>query len=247
MKKGEQVAGLSVEANRMEEGSIIHIDYDLFNASTEKLIETTREDVAKEHEVFDENRTYAPMITIVGSGRLIKGFELHLADAELETDYNFDIDASDAYGERVLSLIETISQNVLLKSVKDTNTLHIGGPVEIGGRTGILQFLSAGRARIDYNHPLAGVTLRYKYNIVKVVEDRKERVETLLKMNTGREDFEVEFDGDDMTVTLPEEISYDQNWPYAKFSLVQTIRENLGVGIVVFREVHKPRVIEEEE
>ncbi len=28
MKKGEQVAGLSVEANRMEEGSIIHIDYD---------------------------------------------------------------------------------------------------------------------------------------------------------------------------------------------------------------------------
>ena len=107
--------------------------------------------------------------------------------------------------------------------------------------------MSAGRARIDYNHPLAGVTLRYKYNIVKVVEDRKERVETLLKMNTGREDFEVEFDGDDMTVTLPEEISYDQNWPYAKFSLVQTIRENLGVGIVVFREVHKPRVIEEEE
>ena len=34
----------------MEQGSIIHIDYDLFNANTEKLIETTREDVAKEHE-----------------------------------------------------------------------------------------------------------------------------------------------------------------------------------------------------
>ncbi len=246
MKKGEQVAGTSAEANRMEDGSIIHIDYDLFNANTEKLIETTREEIAKEHDVFDENRTYAPMISIVGSGRLIKGFELHLADAAPDSDYNFDIDAADAYGERDQSLIETISQNVLLKSVKDPNTLHIGGPVEIGGRTGMLQFLSAGRARIDYNHPLAGVTLRYNYKIVKVVEDRKERVETLLKMNTGREDFEVEFEGDDMTVTLPEEISYDQNWPYAKFSLVQTIRENLGVGVVVFREVHKPRVLEEE-
>ena len=62
----------------MEQGSIIHIDYDLFNANTEKLIETTREEVAKEHDVFDENRTYMPMITIMGSGRLIKGFESHL-------------------------------------------------------------------------------------------------------------------------------------------------------------------------
>ena len=93
----------------MEQGSIIHIDYDLFNANTEKLIETTREDVAKEHEVFDENRTYIPMITIVGSGRLIKGFETHLEDAEAETDYT-DIEAVDAYGERDQSLIETISK-----------------------------------------------------------------------------------------------------------------------------------------
>ena len=93
-------------------------------------------------------------------------------------------------------------------------------------------FLVQEGQEIDYNHPLAGVKLRYDYKIVKVVEDRNEQVETLLKMNTGREDFEVEFEGDDLTVTLPEEISYDQNWPYAKFSLVQTIRESLGVGTV---------------
>ena len=58
--------------------------------------------------------------------------------------------------------------------------------------------MSAGRARIDYNHPLAGVTLRYNYQIVKVVEDRDEKVQTLMKMNTGRDDFEIEFEGDDL-------------------------------------------------
>jgi len=119
--------------------------------------------------------------------------------------------------------------------------------VEIGGRTGVLQFLSAGRARIDYNHPLAGATLRYDYRITKVVEDRKEKVETLLEMNTGRDDFEVEFDDDDLTITTPEEIAYDQNWAFTKFSLVRTLRDHLGVGIVVFREVHEPREITEEE
>ena len=230
----------------MDAGSIVHIDYDLYDAGSERLIETTREDVAKEHDIFDESRTYQPMITIVGDGRLISGFENHLNDAEADKDYEFEIEPVDAYGERDSSLVETIGQNVLMRSVKDPSTLAIGAPVEIGGRTGTLQFLSAGRARIDYNHPLAGVKLRYDYKIVKLVEDRNEQVETLLKMNTGREDFEVEFEGDDLTVTLPEEISYDQNWPYAKFSLVQTIRESLGVGIVIFREVHKPRAIEEE-
>jgi len=231
----------------MDDGTIVHIDYDLFNAETEKLIETTREEAAKEHDVHDENRTYSPMVTVVGEGQLIPGFEAHLAEAEAETDYSFDIEAAEAYGERDASLVETIAQNVLLRSVRDPEMMGIGSPVEIGGRTGVLQFLSAGRARIDYNHPLAGVTLRYDYRITKVVEDRSEKVTTLLSMNTGRDDFEVEFDGDDLTVTTPEAIAYDQNWAFAKFNLVRTLRDHLGVAIVVFREVHEPRAVTEEE
>ena len=231
----------------MDNGTIIHVDYDLFNAETEKLIETTREDVAKEHDVHDENRTYSPMVTVVGDGRLIPGFEAHLAEAETETDYTLDIEAEEAYGERDASLVETIGQNVLMRSVRDPEMLAIGAPVEIGGRTGVLQFLSAGRARIDYNHPLAGVTLRYNYRVTKVVEDRAEKVETLLNMNTGRDDFEISFEDDDLTITTPENLAYDQNWAYAKFSLVTTLREHLGVGTIVFREVHEPRAVAEEE
>jgi len=231
----------------MDNGTIVHVDYDLFNAETEKLIETTREDVAKEHDVHDENRTYSPMVTVVGDGRLIPGFEAHLAEAEVETDYTLDIEATEAYGERDASLVETIGQNVLMRSVRDPEMLAIGAPVEIGGRTGVLQFLSAGRARIDYNHPLAGVTLRYNYRVTKVVEDRAEKVETLLNMNTGRDDFEISFEDDDLTVTTPENLAYDQNWAYAKFSLVTTLREHLGVGTIVFREVHEPRAVAEEE
>jgi FKBP-type peptidyl-prolyl cis-trans isomerase 2 len=231
----------------MDTGAIVHIDYDLYNVGSGDLFETTREDIAKEHELFDETRTYEPMITVIGDGRLIGGFEAHLAEAETETEYTFDIEPTDAYGERDSSLVETISQNVLMRSVSDPNMLGIGAPVEIGGRNGVLQMLRAGRARIDYNHPLAGTTLRYTYTIVKVVEDRSERVATLLQMNTGRSDFEVEFEADDVTITLPDSIAYDQNWAYAKFSLVRALREHLEVGVVVFREVHTPRVAAEEE
>ena len=71
------------------------------------------------------------------------------------------------------------------------------------------------------------------------MKQKKARVQTLLEMNTGKDDFEVKFEKDDVTITLPESIAYDQNWPYAKFSLVRTLREHLGVGVVVFREVHE--------
>ena len=36
----------------MEDGAIIHVDYDLFSGETGDLIETTREEVAKEHEML---------------------------------------------------------------------------------------------------------------------------------------------------------------------------------------------------
>ena len=41
----------------MEDGTIVHVDYELYNNETGDLIETTREAVAKEHEVHQENRS----------------------------------------------------------------------------------------------------------------------------------------------------------------------------------------------
>jgi hypothetical protein len=46
----------------MKDGAIIHVDYDLFSAETGDLIETTREDVAKEHDMHQDGRTYSPMV-----------------------------------------------------------------------------------------------------------------------------------------------------------------------------------------
>ncbi len=231
----------------MESGAIVHIDYDLYNADNDELIETTREEVAKSADKHDANRTYEPLVTVIGDGRLIEGFEEHLSEAESDKDYKFDIPAEKAYGERDASAVEVISQTQLIRNVRDPNSLAIDSPVEMGGRTGILKSLRAGRARIDFNHPLAGITLRYEYRIVKVVEDRAEKVQTLLETNTGRDGFEVEFEGDDVTITLPEFVSYDQNWAYTKFGLIRTLRDHVGVATIVLKEVHEPRSTDDHE
>ena len=95
MEVGRRAAYNVGQVFKMENGSIVHIDYDLYNADDDVLLETTREEVAKEADKFDENRTYTPLITVIGDGRLIAGFESHLAEADAETDYEFDIAPED--------------------------------------------------------------------------------------------------------------------------------------------------------
>ena len=231
----------------MKEGTIIHVEYDLYNADSGDLIETTREEVAKEHDIHQENRTYTPLVCVVGSGQLIPGFEESLLSAKADTDISLEIAAADAYGEKNSEMIDTMSIDKLLRYVRDPKSLYIGGPVTIDGRTGTLSYLAAGRARIDYNHPMAGRTLKYDYKIVKVITDKKEKVAALLESNTGHEGFEVSFDGDDISIITPEAMLFDTNAAMQKFRIVTVLRDSVDAGKVSFVEVHEPRVASEEE
>lgn len=225
----------------MEEGTIVHVDYELYNGESGELIETTREAVAKEHEKHQEGRTYTPMVCVVGAGNLIPGFEAALADAKVNKETEVVIEPADAYGEKDPEQIETISIDKLIRAVQDPNSLYIGAPVNIGGRQGFLSYLAAGRARIDYNHQMAGKKLKYSFKVVKVVEGKDEQVMALLESNTGHSDFGVSFDGDDLNIVLPQTMLFDTNAAMMKFRLVTIIRDAVECGKVSFIEVHEPR------
>ena len=91
----------------MEDGTIVHVDYELYNNETGDLIETTREAVAKEHESHQEGRNYEPMVCIVGGGQLIPGFEAALSEAKKGKETEIVIAPVDAYGEKDAEQIET--------------------------------------------------------------------------------------------------------------------------------------------
>ena len=227
----------------MEDGAIIHVDYDLFSGETGDLIETTREEIAKDYEMHQEGRNYSPMVCIVGTGNLIAGFEAALKDAKVGKEVEVEIAPADAYGEKDASLVETISIDKLRRAVQDPNSLYLGAPVNINGRQGYLSYLAAGRARIDYNHPMAGKTLKYVFTIIKEVKGKEDKVMGLLESNTGHSGFEVSFKRDDLSIILPQAMLFDTNAAMLKFRLVTMIRDAVECGKVSFVEVHEPRVI----
>ena len=227
----------------MEDGAIIHVDYDLFSGETGDLIETTREEIAKDYEMHQEGRSYTPMVCIVGTGNLIAGFEAALKDAKVGKEVEVEIAPADAYGEKDASLVETISIDKLRRAVQDPNSLYLGAPVNINGRQGYLSYLAAGRARIDYNHPMAGKTLKYVFTVIKEVKGKEDKVLGLLESNSGHSGFEVSFKGDDLSINLPQAMLFDTNAAMLKFRLVTMIRDAVECGKVSFVEVHEPRVI----
>ena len=227
----------------MEDGAIIHVDYDLFSGETGDLIETTREDIAKEYEMHQEGRTYSPMVCVVGNGNLIPGFETALKEAKVGTEVTVEIEPAEAYGEKDASMVETISIDKLRRAVQDPNSRYLGAPVNINGRQGYLSYLAAGRARIDYNHPMAGKTLKYVFTVVKEVKGKEDKVLGLLESNSGHSGFEVSFKGDDLSIVLPQAMLFDTNAAMLKFRLVTMIRDAVECGKISFVEVHEPRVI----
>ena len=90
----------------MEEGTIVHVDYELYNGESGDLIETTREAIAKEHEMHQEGRSYTPMVCVVGGGNLIPGFEAALADAKANKETEIVIEPAEAYGKKTHSRLK---------------------------------------------------------------------------------------------------------------------------------------------
>ncbi len=221
----------------MEEGDIIQLEYEGWIAGSDELFDTSKQELAQEEDIYDEERTYGPMYTVVGTGRVIKGLDEHLMKAEVGEEYEVEIPPEDAYGERDPKNVETHSMREMARLKIEP---EIGRTVTIRNKTGWISGIFAGRVRVDYNHKLAGKTLRYKYKVVGKPEGPEEVIRAIIAMNYGREDeFAIELEGDDgVSVTLPDVCKYDPNWTLAKLRLVNDMREIAGMTTVTMLEVY---------
>jgi hypothetical protein len=98
------------------------------------------------------------------------------------------------------------------------------------GKRGLITGISAGRIRIDFNNPLAGKTLKYKYKVVKMAESLEDRIKDVIHLDYGMsDDFVLKTDEDQVEIQLPEVCKYDPNWSLVKYKIVSDLRDILGI------------------
>jgi FKBP-type peptidyl-prolyl cis-trans isomerase SlyD len=219
----------------VSKGDIVYVDYDAYLADNDKMFDTTMAESAKTAGFFDEKFTYEPMPVLLGSGKLFEAFENAIENAEVGKETEVKIASADAAGARDPKLVETYQLKEFHK--QDLNP-YPGVEVQLGKRRGTVMYVGAGRVKVDFNNPLAGKDLIYKFTIREVVSDNIEKAKAVVKMTMGTSDgFEFTITDEKVTVTLPDLTTFDQTWPVARFSIVSDLRKVANVDTIEFVEV----------
>ncbi len=131
------------------------------------VFDTTDANVAKEYGIYNEQASYGPETVIVGKGFVVAGLDEDLIGKDIGDKGTVTIPPEKGFGLRRIDQIETIP----VKKFKEP--IRPGVRVNVGGRTGTVESISGGRARVNFNSPLAGETLNYEYT--DRVPDREPR------------------------------------------------------------------------
>ncbi len=110
-----------------------------------------------------------PLEFEVGSGHVIPGFENAVIGMKKGEEKKVVIEAKEAYGERREELIREFPLTALPKDdrIKEGSMLMLGNP-QGQGFPCVVKKLTADKAIIDLNHPLAGKKLHFKIKLIEV-------------------------------------------------------------------------------
>ncbi|MCK5773327.1 MAG: peptidylprolyl isomerase [Thermoplasmata archaeon] len=236
----------------MKDGDFIRLDFDVYVKETDQLIDTTHEEVAKEHEVHSEGAQYKPIPIIIGVGHVVKGLDKDLLDAKVGKEREIEVPPEDAFGPRDPKLVEVMPMNKILSLPefrKGDRYPQEGMELRINNRIGVISRIFAGRVRLDFNKRYAGRTVVYKYTVKELIKDRDEKIRAVFESSYGGSDeFSFKFISDDeVEILLPDMVKLDSNWMMAKFKLVSDLRAHMGIKSLRLVEEYVKKEEEEEE
>jgi FKBP-type peptidyl-prolyl cis-trans isomerase SlyD len=188
----------------VKEGDFIRLSYT--GSTAGRVFDTTDEAESKKAGIHSKNALYGPVTVCVGSRHVIVGLDEDLVGKDVGYLGTVTVPPEKAFGERDPKRVQSFPKNKFKeKPVR-------GQPVRVdeAGEGTVVDVIGA-RVIVDFNAPLAGMTLDYEYEIVEQVSEPLEQFNGLVRLYAGR-DIETSIDDGKVTVTLPAGITYDRRW-----------------------------------
>lgn len=200
------------ETVTVEDGDYVRLEYTATTVpdeddeeDEEMLVDTTSEERAAEEGVDTDEQEFGPRTIAVGEGHLFEEVEDALVGKSVGDTGEVTIPAEDAFGEHDPDDVETISASKI-----DEDDRYPGARVNVDGRQGYVETIIGGRARVDFNHPLAGEDVRYEFEIVDIVDNEEEQIVATIDTYIGTE-VEIEIDTVTETETRMQEVETDED------------------------------------
>ncbi len=188
----------------------VELEYTGLLKENEVVFDTTDEKLAKDKGLHNPQMSYGPLVIVVGEGNVIKGFDNDLIGKDVGKEYNVELEPENAFGKKDAKLFKIVPTNIFKKqNINPQPRLQ----VNIDGMLGTIKTVSGGRTIVDFNHPLSGREIIYKYKILKIVEDDKEKVKhyLILALNCKSEGFDIKLEEDKAEITLKKGVNLDDN------------------------------------
>ena len=248
------------EATGLQSGDVIELAYTARTVEEGSLVDTTDEEVAEDEGVDTEDQEFGPRTIVLGEGHIFPDVEQDIFGKEVGDTGTVTVAAADAFGEYDESEVRTVSKDKIPEDDR-----YPGARVQIENEQGHVETIIGGRARVDFNHPLAGEDVEYEYEIISEVTDREEKAQGILRMmldvelelwfetETVEEEQLVESDEDEDEESEPEyetvevekdtlyieatpQLSMNQQWMMGKQQIAQQLQQLLGVDRIIVQE-----------
>jgi FKBP-type peptidyl-prolyl cis-trans isomerase 2 len=176
----------------IKKGHFIEISYTGIIKDGNLVFDTTDEKVAKENNIFNSKAEYGPIIICVGQGQLIKGLDADLIGKDLNKEYKVEVAPENAFGKKNAQLLKLVPTNIFIKQ----NIMPQPGlQVNIDNNVGVIKTVTGGRTIVDFNHPLSGKDVIYKYKVTKIINDTVEKIKSVLSviLNISKKNIDVKY------------------------------------------------------
>ncbi len=252
-----------VESDEADEDTIGENDFvtlavTAYSSESEALVDTTDEELAEEEGVDTDEQTFEPRTIPLGAGHLFPSVEEDIVGRTAGESGTVEVPPDEAFGEYDPDEVRTVSADTIPEDDR-----YPGAHVDIDGEHGHVETIIGGRARVDFNHPLAGEAIEYEYEILDRTDDRLEQAQSLLGsvvdadlemwFETEEEEREVPVEDADEDVEEPEtetetveieilyiesvpQLTLNQQWMFQKQQIAQSIIDRLGVDRVIIQE-----------
>lgn len=160
-------------AEKIKQKDFVELD---FTATTLDgiVFDTTSQTEAKKAEL--NIKEVKPLALAVGSNMIIPGLDKSLEGKELNKEYKETFEQEQAFGKRNPQLIKMVPLKAFIEQKIQPQR---GLTLSLDGRFAKIISVSGGRVLVDFNNPLSGKQVTYKFKINKKITDPKEKINSL--------------------------------------------------------------------
>jgi FKBP-type peptidyl-prolyl cis-trans isomerase SlyD len=188
----------------IQEGNFIRLIYT--GSTNGRIFDTTDESAAKTAGIHSATAIYGPVTICVGSKHVILGLDEEIVGKDVGFQGAVTVPPENGFGDRDPKRIQSFPKNKFKEKPVRGQEIKVG---DLGEGT-VVDVIGA-RVIVDFNAPLAGMTLSYTYTIEEKVEDALEQMKGLIRLYAGR-DIDTSLEDGKVTINLPAGITYDRRW-----------------------------------